>query len=80
MNENDKLPDIDFDEKVYSALSKKLLPEIKFDEPKDLSYYFGTAVLAYLVVIGLICIVDSYSIRQYNKYLIEINHERSDLL
>lgn len=67
----DEIEDNEFDNKVYSALSKKLLPSIELNEQKDLGFYVGTIVLVYLVLIGIACLVNSYTQKQYNKSLVE---------
>ena len=65
------MKDEEFDNKVYSALNKKLLPEFELEEQKDLGYYVGTIVLIYLILLGFVCVFNSYIIKEYKKPLIE---------
>ena len=73
MNEDDLLDELDkeFDNKVYSAITKKFMPEIQLDEPVGLDRIVGGLVLVFLGLIAVMSLVDAYSVRQYDKHAIE---------
>lgn len=63
--------DNEFDNKVYSAITKKFLPEIKLDEPVGLDRIVGGLVLVFLGLIAVMSLADAYRVRTYNKPVIE---------
>lgn len=63
--------DNEFDNKVYSAITKKFLPEIQLDEPVGLDRIVGGLVLVFLGLIAVMSLVDAYRVRTYNKPVIE---------
>lgn len=68
---DDDLLDEDFDEKVYSAITKKFMPEIRLDEPVGLDRIVARLALVFLGLVGVMSLVDAYSMRQYNVPVIQ---------